>query len=58
MISSRKKELRARLQDTRRRLGPFTVLQGGNEPYRLCDAEIARRLAEVIEILDEVLKEE
>lgn len=55
MISSRKKELRAKLQETRRRLGPYTA------PLKdawLCDTEIARRLAEVIEILDEVLKEE
>jgi hypothetical protein len=57
MNYTRKKELRAKLQEIRRRLGPYTALQG-DQPYRLCDAEIARRLAEVIEILDEVLKEE
>lgn len=49
-------EWKERLQDSRRRLGPYTALQSGNEPFRLNDAEIARRSAEVIEVLLEMLE--
>jgi hypothetical protein len=56
MNSSRKKELRAKLQESRRRLGPYTAIQR-DDPWRVCDAEIARRLAEVIEVIDEMLTE-
>lgn len=47
---------RERLAEIRRRLGPYTQLQN-SEPWRLCDAEIARRLVEVVNLLDEVLAE-
>jgi hypothetical protein len=45
-----------RLKEIRRRLGPFTALQGSNEGYRLSDAELARRVAEVIEIVLELVE--
>jgi len=41
----------ARLAEIRRGLGPYVALQG-SEPFRLCDAEIARRLVGLIEIVD------
>jgi hypothetical protein len=47
---------RERLAEIRRRLGPYAQLQN-SEPWRLCDAEIARRLVEVVNLLDEVLAE-
>jgi hypothetical protein len=46
-------ELRSRLRETRRRLGPFT---GGparsNEPWAVNMVELARRLDETIQVLD------
>ena len=44
------------LKEIRRRLGPFTALQGSNEPYRLCDAEIARRLVELIGVVEDLVQ--
>jgi len=49
--------LRAELKETRRRLGCYTALQSSNEPWILNEAEISRRLAEVITVLDAVLVE-
>lgn len=40
--------IRADLEEVRRRLGPYTALQGSGEPYRLNDAEIARRVSELL----------
>jgi hypothetical protein len=47
--------LSARLAEIRRRLGPYTALQ--HEPWRMCDAEIARRLLELIEIVAEIARD-
>jgi hypothetical protein len=44
------------LRETRRRLDPYTALQGSEDPFRLCDAEIARSLAEVIDTLEAVIR--
>lgn len=46
-----------RLMEIRRRLGPYTALQDDRYPHRLNDAEIARRLCELIEIVDELAAE-
>lgn len=48
---------RERLAEIRRRLGPFTALQGSNEPWVLREAEIARRLVELIELVGELSDE-
>jgi hypothetical protein len=47
-----------RLKEIRRRLGPYTALQGSDEPYRLNDAEIARRVAELVEVVLELVGDE
>ena len=38
------------LAEIKRRLGPYVTLQG-SEPFRLCDAEIARRLVELTDVV-------
>jgi hypothetical protein len=48
-------EARKELAEIRRRLGPFTALQCSSEPWRLNEAEIARRLCEVIRVLDDTI---
>lgn len=39
------KEARDELREIRRRLGPYTAVQ--HEPYRMADAEIARRVVDL-----------
>lgn len=46
-----------RLAEIRRRLGPYTALQGSSVPFRLNDAELARRLAELVQIVSELVDE-
>lgn len=46
-----------RLKEIRRRLGSYTALQGSDEPFRLNDAELARRLVELIELVMEIVDE-
>jgi hypothetical protein len=46
--------LRDELQEIRRTLGPYTALQGSNEPHRLNDAQIARAVARLIAVVDRV----
>ena len=46
----------AELREVRRKLGPFVALQG-SEPFRQCDAEIARRLVDLTEIVMRIVTE-
>jgi hypothetical protein len=46
-----------RLKEIRRRLGPYAAVQGTVESYRLNDAEIARRLVELTEVVLELVTE-
>lgn len=48
---------RERLAEIRRRLGPYVALQSSNEPWVLREAEIARRLVELIELVGELADE-
>lgn len=50
-------EIRLRLAETRRRLGPYAALQSIEEPYRCADAEIARRLVETVQAIDALAEE-
>ena len=45
-----------RLKEIRRRLGPYTALQGSEEPYRLNDAELARRVDELVGVTMDLLE--
>jgi len=47
---------RQELADIRRKLGPYTAIQG-DEPWRGCDAEIARCLVRVVAVMDAMLEE-
>lgn len=55
MTNQARDMLRARLAETRRRLGPFTA-PANYEPFRVCDAELARLLVEVLSVLDVVVE--
>ncbi len=46
------KALRDELHEIRRTLGPYTALQGSNEPHRLNDAQIARAVARLLLVVD------
>lgn len=45
-----------RLKEIQRRLGSY-ITQGSDEPFRLNDAELARRLVELIELVMEIVDE-
>jgi len=48
------KALRDELQEIRRALGPYTALQGSNEPHRLNEAALARAMARLIVVVARV----
>lgn len=50
------KDLQDQLIEARRRLGPFTGIQRDEQPWRVNQAELARRLVDVIEILMKVVE--
>lgn len=45
-----------RLQEIRRRLGPYMSVR--DEPFAMCDAEIARRIVELTRIVEELCEDE
>jgi hypothetical protein len=54
LMSGRRDVLSKRIGEARRRLGPLTRAQN-DQPYSLNNAELARCLAEVLSLLDEIL---
>lgn len=56
MKKVQKEVLLMSLQDVKRRLGPFTR-PGNMEPFRVCDAELARLLAVVVNVLEVVVRD-
>jgi len=56
MTQEQRHKLLARLRETRRRLGPYVGLQSRADQENL--AEVARRLAEVVGVLDDLLASE
>lgn len=50
------RDVRAELAEIKRRLGPYAALQP-SEPHRLADAEIARRVQSLVEIVDHLAEE-
>jgi hypothetical protein len=55
VMTTRRDRLRDKLRETRRRLGPYVALSSTCEPWRVNQTELARRLAEVVDVLDEVV---
>lgn len=48
-------DARKDLAEIRRRLGPYTTVQ--HEPYRACDAEIARRVVELTKVVERIAED-
>lgn len=50
------KELQDQLLEVRRRLGPYVGIQPDSQPWRVNQAELARRLVDVVEVLMKVVE--